>query len=58
MDEYRSTISFGAVSKVLAESTAVDERRHDEVSARDLLEQVAAMCSVGTPVPSEQWLRL
>ena len=51
--------------KYFAESTAVDERRHDEVlhlakaiSARDLLEQVAAMCPEGTPVPSEQWLRL
>ena len=53
------------MSKYLAESAAVDERRHDEVlhlakaiSARDLLEQVAAMCPEGTPVPSEQWLRL
>ena len=51
--------------KYLEESTTVDERRHDEVvhlakaiSARDLLEQVAAMCPEGTPVPSEQWLRL
>ena len=49
----------------LQEVTAVDERRHDEIvhlakatSSRDLLEQVAAKCPEGTPIPSEQWLRL
>ena len=45
--------------------TAVDERRHGNVthlakalSTRDLLNNVAKRCPDGTPLPSEQWLRL
>ena len=45
--------------------TAVDDRRHGEVthlacaiSVRDLVEQVTSMCPSGTPIPSQQWVRL
>ncbi|XP_033758052.1 uncharacterized protein LOC117340399 [Pecten maximus] len=45
--------------------TAVDDRRHDTIqhlatamSVRDLLNQVKGTCPEGTPIPSEQWLRL
>ena len=44
---------------------AVDDRRHGEVthlakaiSIRDLREQVTCRCPPGTPIPSEEWLRL
>ena len=49
----------------LQECTAVHERRHDSatylakaISVRDLVEQVAKNCPLGTPVPSQQWIRL
>ena len=45
--------------------TAVDERRHSQVthlakatSIRDFREQVEAKCPEGTPIPSDEWLRL
>ena len=45
--------------------TAVDDRRHTDIqhlataiSVRDLLNQVKDKCPDGTPIPSEQWLRL
>ena len=45
--------------------TAVDDRRHGEIvhlakaiSIRDFCDQVAQHCPTGTPVPSEEWLRL
>ena len=45
--------------------TAVDDRRHSTVlhvakaiSVRDLRERVAARCPDGTPVPSDEWIRL
>ena len=51
--------------------TAVDERRHDEVGKNDVVVHLAKAMSVpelhkrvkerlpeGTPIPSEQWLRL
>ena len=53
--------------KYLAEEvdTAVDERRHGEVShlskalsVRDLLDQVSARCPEGVSIPCKQWLRL
>ncbi len=44
---------------------AVDDRRHDSIthlakaiSIRDLHEQVAARCPTGTPIPSQEWVRL
>ena len=44
---------------------AVNDRRHGEVthlakaiSVRDLREQVSRRCPPGTPIPSEEWLRL
>ena len=44
---------------------AVDDRRHGEVthlakaiSIRDLREQVSSRCPPGTPIPSDEWLRL
>ena len=44
---------------------AVDDRRHGEVthlakaiSVRDFCEQVSRRCPSGTPIPSEEWLRL
>ena len=44
---------------------AVDDRRHGEVthlakaiSVRDLHKQVSRRCPPGTPIPSEEWLRL
>jgi len=44
---------------------AVDDRRHGEVthlakaiSVRDLHEHVTSRCPSGTPIPSEEWLRL
>ena len=44
---------------------AVDDRRHSTVlhvakavSVRDLREQVVSRCPEGTPVPSEEWIRL
>ena len=44
---------------------AVDERRHSQVthlakaiSIRDFREQVEAKCPEGTPIPSDEWLRL
>ena len=43
----------------------MDDRRHGEVthlakviSVRDLHEQVSRRCPPGTPIPSEEWLRL
>jgi hypothetical protein len=49
----------------LQECTAVHERRHDNatylaraISVRDLVEQVNKVCPEGTPIPSEQWVRL
>ncbi len=49
----------------LDECTAVHERRHESVtymaramSVRDLVEQVSKTCPEGTPVPSQQWVRL
>ena len=45
--------------------TAVDDRRHSTVlhiakaiSVRDLCERVAARCPDGTPIPSDEWIRL
>ena len=47
------------------ECTAAHERRHETVtymataiSVRDLVDQVAKSCPEGTPIPSEQWVRL
>ena len=44
---------------------AADERRHDTVShvasavsVRDLWERARSLCSEGTPIPSQEWLRL
>ena len=49
----------------LNECTAVHERRHGEtvymaraLSVRDLVDQVSKMCPEGTPIPSNQWVRL
>ena len=49
----------------LQECTAVHERRHDSatylakaLSVRDLVEQVSKKCPQGTPIPSQQWVRL
>ena len=49
----------------LNECTAVHERRHDTatymakaISVRDLIEQVSKHCPEGTPIPSQQWVRL
>ena len=45
--------------------TAVDDRRHSQtvhlakaISVRDLREQVMSRCPVGTPLPSEEYVRL
>lgn len=45
--------------------TAVDEHRHGSathlaraLSTQDLLSSVAKRCPDGTPLPSEQWLKL
>ena len=49
----------------LQECTAVHERRHDNatylacaISVRDLVEQVSKLCPAGTPILSQQWVRL
>ena len=49
----------------LQECTAVHERRHDSatyltkaLSVRDLVEQVSKKCPPGTPIPSQEWVRL
>lgn len=49
----------------LQECTAVRECHHDNatylacaVPVRDVVEQVSKVCTEGTPVPPEQWLRL
>jgi hypothetical protein len=57
-------VFWECMEKYLNESTAVQERRHGNVtfmakaiSVRDLIQEVAKMCP-REPVPSEQWVRL
>lgn len=64
-DKYESF--WDECEKFLNESVgvAVDDRRHGAVthlarviSVRDFLEQVKGRCPKGTPIPSQEWLRL
>ena len=57
-------VFWDCMEKYLSETTAVQERRHGDVtfmakaiSVRDLTQEVSKMCPA-EPVPSEQWVRL
>lgn len=61
-DKYK--VFWECMQKYLNESTAVQERRHGNVtfmakaiSVRDLIQEVSKMCP-SAPIPSNQWVRL
>ena len=58
-------INSGKCEKYINENTAVNDRRHGNVthlaialSVRDFVEQVKSRCSSEVPIPSLEWVRL